>query len=167
MLKAATDADLADISLLVNSAYRGDSSRAGWTTEAEFLDGQRTSESSLREELGSGHILCWRREGELIGCVFVSVEGTRGYLGMLTVKPTLQASGLGRVLLEGAEQFARQHGATRMELTVVQLRDTLMAWYERRGYRRTGATKSFPYGDERFGLPKRDDLHFIVFEKPL
>jgi ribosomal protein S18 acetylase RimI-like enzyme len=167
MLQIATDADLDDISTLVNSAYRGDSSRAGWTTEADYLDGQRTSRESLRDDLKSGEILYWLREGEMIGCVFVSVEGNLGYLGMLTIKPGLQDGGLGRKLLEAAEDHARRKGARAMTLTVVQLRDSLMAWYERRGYRRTGETKPFPYGDERFGSPKRDDLHFIVFEKSL
>lgn len=81
--------------------------------------------------------------------------------------PTPFARRLGRLILEGAEDYARRWGATRMILGVVQLRTELIAWYERRGYVKNGETKPFPYGDERYGLPMRDDLHFVFFEKAL
>ena len=160
----------------MNSAYRGDSSRLGWTTEADFLDGQRTDPETLAAELGDSLgqvILCLRNSSgsEILGCVFLQrfddEKGAGCYLGMLTVRPTLQDSGLGKVLLNEAETFARNWGATRMSLGVVHPRDTLMAWYERRGYRRTGETQAFPYGNPKNGIPKRDDLHFIMFEKSL
>jgi GNAT superfamily N-acetyltransferase len=167
--KAATATDLPEISKLVNSAYRGDSSRAGWTTEADFLEGQRTDVETLGWHMEKGTILCVRENGEMIGCVFVedvSPEGS-AYLGMLTVKPVLQAAGLGREILKRAEELAHERGATKIILGVVQIREALIAWYERRGYARNGETKPFPYGNERFGQPLRSDLHFVFFEKSM
>jgi ribosomal protein S18 acetylase RimI-like enzyme len=169
----AGDADLEAVAALVNSAFRGDSSRAGWTTEAEFLGGQRTDPALLRAELAAheGAVLLLLRDqpdGDLLGSVWLDPEEPGvWHLGMLTVRPDLQGRQLGRTLLAEAESYAAARGAERMRLTVIQVRDSLSAWYERRGYVRTGETKPFPYGDERFGLPLRDDLHFEVFEKRL
>jgi ribosomal protein S18 acetylase RimI-like enzyme len=86
---------------------------------------------------------------------------------MLTVRPDLQDRQLGRGLLEAAEAHAAARGARRVRITVVNIRDTLIAWYERRGYVLTGETEPFPYGDLRFGEPQRDDLAFVVLEKAL
>jgi ribosomal protein S18 acetylase RimI-like enzyme len=174
-IKPAERKDLGELSRLVNSAYRGESSRKGWTTEADFLDGQRTDEESLAQqhENSRNTFLCLREkpEGPILGCVFLEMfQDERGkgcYLGMLTVHPDMQDRRLGRLLMEESESFAKAKGALRMTLGVIQLRDTLIQWYERRGYKKTGETKPFPYGNERAGLPRRDDLHFIMFEKPL
>lgn len=170
-LQMAQGHDLPDICELVNSAYRGESSRQGWTTEADFLDGQRTDIATLALELKKGNILCLRDEltQQLLGCVFLGKPEPGGsvYLGMLTVRPDQQAGGLGRELLRGAEEFARAHGGSKVLLGVLQVRASLMAWYERRGYRRTGEIKHFPYGDKRFGIPLRSDLHFVFFDKAL
>ena len=88
------------------------------------------------------------------------------YFGMFAVSPGLQGAGIGKVVLDEAERRARElWGATRMEMTVLVQREELIAWYERRGYRRSGATQPFPYGDERFGLPRRPDLLFAVLTK--
>ena len=169
----ATDADLDAVSELVNSGFRGDSSRLGWTTEADFLGGQRTDPELLRAELAAHQgavVLLLRDElgGELLGSVWLDPEEPGvWHLGMLTVRPDLQGRQLGRTLLAEAESYAAAHGAKRMRMTVIQVRDTLCAWYERRGYVRTGEKRPFPYGDERFGLPLRDDLLFEVFEKRL
>jgi ribosomal protein S18 acetylase RimI-like enzyme len=160
---------------LVNSAYRGDSSRRGWTTEADLLGGQRTDVVTLGSQLKAATVLVAEEAGRLIGCVLVeSVAGDQGdavaeaYLGMLTVDPGIQTQGIGSLLLSAAEDFARDSlGARAMRMTVIVQREALIAWYERRGYARTGETEPFPYGDARFGLPKRDDLHFIVLRKPL
>lgn len=171
--------DAGELAMLVNSAYRGDSSRKGWTTEADYLGGQRTSPEALRGEIERGAregkrvILCLREAksslAPILACVSLERTSDFGcYLGMLTVSPERQAGGIGRALLESAENFARERwGASRMILGVIQLREELIAWYERRGYRRTGETKPFPYGNEAFGLPRRQDLHFVMFEKPL
>jgi ribosomal protein S18 acetylase RimI-like enzyme len=85
----------------------------------------------------------------------------------LTVRPDLQNRQLGRALLSAAEEFAKERGGRRIRMTVVNVRDSLIAWYERRGYRSTGETQPFPYGDERYGRPLRDDLHFVVLEKDI
>jgi ribosomal protein S18 acetylase RimI-like enzyme len=167
----AADSDLAAVAALVNSAYRGETSRAGWTTEADYLDGQRTDPQTLRRDLAEtpGAVVLTLRDeaqGPILGTVWLEPgEDGRWYLGMLTVNPELQARQLGRALLEAAEAFAVERGAARIEMTVVQIRDTLIAWYERRGYVRTGETRPFPYDDARFGMPRRDDLAFIVMEK--
>lgn len=171
----ALQTDIAALNRLVNSAYRGESSRAGWTTEADILGGQRIDEGRLSEILSDPkqRLLCLRNDfNEVIGCVcleqYTDRDGARCcYLGMLTINPEKQTGGLGKFLIGRAEEFARAWGAIRMSLTVIHVRTELMAWYERRGYKRTGETESFPYGDERFGLPQRDDLHFVVFEKSL
>jgi ribosomal protein S18 acetylase RimI-like enzyme len=168
-LTPAADADLEAVAALVNSAYRGDASRQGWTTEADYLDGQRT----LRRDLAANPdavLLTFRDTpgGPLLGTVWLEPAGDRAwYLGMLTVRPDLQARQLGRAVLAGAEAAAAERGAKRIVMTVVNIRDTLIAWYERRGYRLTGETRPFPYGDERFGVPRRDDLAFLVLDKAL
>lgn len=172
-LYPAADADLPDVADLVNSAYRGDSSRQGWTTEADFLGGQRTDPDGLRSDLAahSGARLMVLRDtprGPLLGSVWLAPAGEGAwYLGMLTVRPDLQDRHLGRGLLEAAERLAADEGARRIRMTVINIRDTLIAWYGRRGYLPTGERLPFPYGDQRFGAPLRDDLEFVVLEKAL
>jgi ribosomal protein S18 acetylase RimI-like enzyme len=167
-VRPAGDNDIDELIELVNGAYRGNTSREGWTTEADFLDGRRTDSETLRQDMSHGEILCLRDELQLLGCVYLEkISSETTYLGMLTVRPAQQDRGFGRTLLAQAEEHARRQGARRITLGVIQLRESLIAWYERRGYRRTGEIKDFPYGDERFGAPKRDDLHFVLFEKEL
>lgn len=169
----ADAAELPAIAELVNSAYRGESSRQGWTTEADYLGGQRTDAQTLAEDLAADPqavIMTLRDEpgGPLLGCVWLEpAEDGAWYLGMLSVRPDLQDRRLGRTMLEAAEALVRERGASRVRMTVIQIRDTLIAWYERRGYVRTGETRPFPYKDLRFGQPARDDLEFIVLEKAL
>ncbi len=168
----ATLADTDALASLVNGAYRGKEAEAGWTHETAYLEGQRTDPATLRDAIGQGHatILLMRDEpgGALAGCVSVEpAEGSTWYLSMLTIDPRRQADGLGRRLLAEGEAFAQARGATRIKMTVIQIRDSLIAWYERRGYLRTGGTEPFPYDDQRFGIPLRPDLHFIVLEKAL
>jgi ribosomal protein S18 acetylase RimI-like enzyme len=168
-----TDSDLPAVAELVNSAYRGETARQGWTHEADYLDGQRTDAATLRAELAADpgvQLLALRDEpdGPLLGCVRLEpLSGDAWYLGMLTVRPDLQDRQLGRAVLEAAERHAAGQGAKRIRLTVVSIRDNLVAWYERRGYRLTGETEPFPYDDQRFGLPRRDDLAFVVLEREL
>jgi ribosomal protein S18 acetylase RimI-like enzyme len=168
--RVATEADAPALAGLVNSAYRGKSSRAGWTTEADLLGGQRVDVDRLNEIIGTPQnvILVHEQGGEPVACVHLEQTGDHCYLGMLTIRPTLQGTGLGRQILEAAEEFAVQYwGSRSMHMTVITQREELIAWYERRGYRRTGTRKPFPYGDERFGIPRRDDLVFDVLSKPL
>ena len=168
----ATDAELEAASALVNSGFRGDSSRAGWTTEADYLEGQRTDADRLREQLAAtpGAVMLTLRDedGTLLGSVWLEPRADEvWYLGMFTVRPDLQARGLGRTMLDESERFVIARGARRMRISVIQLRERLIAWYERRGFRATGESVPFPYGDERNGIPLRNDLQLLVFEKPL
>ena len=166
---AGTD-DVPALVSLVNSAYRGESSRAGWTTEADLLGGQRVDEAGIVEMLDrpGNAILIYAPAPAPTACVHLERTGNDAYLGMLTVQPTQQRGGIGRQLLEAAERWALEHwGSRAIHMTVIAQRPELIAWYERRGYRRTGTHKAFPYGDARFGLPKHDDLVFEVLHKPL
>ena len=168
--RSATAADIPAILDLVQSAYRGDASRAGWTTEADLLDGQRTDAEGIAELVGrpGSLILLAEEAGALVACIHLERRGDAAYFGMFSVRPALQARGIGRAVLDEVERHAREEwGATEMRMTVISVRSELIAWYERRGYRRTGGQQPFPYGDARFGLPRRDDLCFAWFGKPL
>jgi GNAT superfamily N-acetyltransferase len=163
-------ADVPSIVALVESAYRGDTSRSGWTTEADLLDGQRTDPAGVREvvEAPGARILLAEQDGVLLACCQLERRGESGYFGMFAVRPGRQGGGVGKVVLAEAERIAREEwGVARMEMTVISLREELIAFYERRGYRRTGELSPFPYGDERFGLPRRDDLAFERLVKEL
>jgi len=163
-------ADVPEIVALIESAYRGETSRAGWTTEADLLEGQRTDPDGVREVIeGTGsRMLLAEHDETLIACCQVEHRGDAGYFGMFAVRPGRQGGGVGKVVIAEAERIAREDwGAVRMEMTVISIRAELIAFYERRGYRRTGDLSPFPYGDERFGLPQRDDLVFERLEKSL
>ena len=168
--RAATAADIDAIVALVESAYRGDASRQGWTTEADFLDGRRTGDDDVAACIARerSRILLAERDGAMLACAHVAEEDGAGYFGMFAVDPTRQGGGIGDAVLREAERVAREEWHLPvMRMTVIDVRDTLIAYYERRGYRRTGITKPFPYGDARFGLPTRDDLRFEILEKAL
>ena len=168
-ITAAGSDDVEGLARLVNSAYRGQSSRRGWTTEDHLLGGQRTDAAAIAHIIDMpGHvILVLRKDIDICGCVLLEEKADRiCYLGMLTVRPDLQASGIGRRLLAAGEAWAIEHfGSLHVEMTVIELRKELIAWYERRGYRTTGEIRPFPYEDQRFGLPKRDDLRFVVLRR--
>lgn len=168
--RRATLDDVPALHALVESAYRGEASRAGWTTEADFLDGQRTDPDELNALVRgpATRLLLAHDDGALVGCVLLREESAGAYLGMLSVSPRLQSGGIGRALLDEAERVARvELGRTTMRMRVISLRDSLLAWYERRGYVRTGATEPFPYDEPRAGQPRRADLEFVVLEKPI
>lgn len=168
--RPATPADVPALIDLVTSAYRGDASRAGWTTEADILDGQRIDAEGILAELQRPRsvILVAERDGRMLACCHVADEGGHGYFGMFAVSPGIQGGGIGKQLLAQAEQLAHaQWQLPLMQMTVIDCRDELIAFYLRRGYARTGIKKPFPYGDERFGIPRRDDLQFEVLEKQL
>lgn len=166
----ATAADVDALVVLVTSAYRGEASRAGWTTEADLLDGNRIDPDVLRADIArdGSRVLLASQGGELVACAHVAIEDGAGYFGMFAVRPVLQGGGVGKAVLAEAERVVRDDwGLPMMRMTVIDVREELMAWYERRGYRRTGIKKPFPAVDPRFGIPKRDDLRFEVLEKPL
>ena len=170
VFRAAGEADIDTIVALVTSAYRGDASRAGWTTEADFLDGNRIDPEVLRTDIARprSRVLLAESAGRLLACAHVAEEDGAGYFGMFSVVPGLQGGGIGKRVLAECERIARDEWRLpSMRMTVIDIRDSLIAFYERRGYRRTGIRKPFPYGDARFGEPLREDLRFEVLEKPL
>jgi ribosomal protein S18 acetylase RimI-like enzyme len=170
-LQVAKEVDLPAIVAIMNAAFRGTSEVQSWCVETGFIAGNRTNELLLREEITGGARFFLIKEdvtSALQGCVSLqTLSPERWYLGSLTVDPALQNTGFGRKLLRSAEEYAVAYGACTMELTVVNVRAALISWYERRGYHLTGETRPFPYGDNRFGIPTRDDLEFVVLEKDL
>jgi GNAT superfamily N-acetyltransferase len=169
VFRAAGHADVDAVVALVESAYRGESGRRGWTTESDLLDGRRTNAELVAPLLVSpddGLILLAIVDGNLRACCHIERHDDSAYFGMFAVDPSWQGSGLGKRVLAEAERFARETWHCRaMHMAVIDLRSELIAWYERRGYRRTGEYKAFPYGDERVGIPRRDDLRFEVLIK--
>ncbi|MBI1781958.1 MAG: GNAT family N-acetyltransferase [Sphingobacteriales bacterium] len=166
-ISKATLADIPELNLLVNSAYRGDSSKKGWTTEADLLGGIRTDDESLASLLNKENsvMLVHRNdEGKIIGCVNLQRNGDKVYLGMLTVNPELQGGGVGKILLKASDDYAKETGCPKLFMTVISIRTELIDWYKRHGYKETGERKPFPMDDPKFGLPKVP-LEFIVLEK--
>jgi N-acetylglutamate synthase-like GNAT family acetyltransferase len=150
---------------LVQSAYRGESSRRGWTTEAELLDGQRTDAQEVRETLP--HLLVAERDGAMVGVCALQPHDDEGHFGMFAVTPDLQGGGVGSVLLSAAEERARGLGLARVTMWVLWMRRELIAFYERRGYVDTGKRIPWPHTELRFGLPRRPDLEFVLMAKDL
>lgn len=167
ILKAVVE-DAPALDKLVNSAYRGDSSRQGWTTEADLLDGTRTDAAAIAELIQTpGTTLLKYVEGnEILGCVELRYQDGKLYLGMLTVSPGLQGKGIGKLLLKEAEEEAIDQKCTSIFMTVISVRKELIDWYLRHGYHLTGDRKPFAFNDPRFGQPKMK-LEFIVLEKKL
>jgi ribosomal protein S18 acetylase RimI-like enzyme len=155
---------------LVQDAYRGDPSRAGWTTEADLIDGGRTDAAlvtALMVSVRDAILVAEDADGPL-ACCAVGMHDGRATLGMFAVRPTLQGRGTGAAVLRGAEAYVRERwAAPALHLSAIEARTELIAWYERRGYVRTGETEPFPYGDERYGRPRRDDLRLVVLRRAL
>ncbi len=146
--RTARPDDVPRLRALVEACYRGDSARHGWTHEADLLDDERTSDAELEHAVAAAdtRVLLAEIDGKLAGTVTVANVGDgRAYLGMLCVDPDLQAAGLGRALIADAEDLAaEQFAAQVMEMTVIDARPDLIAFYERRGYTRTGEARPFP-----------------------
>jgi GNAT superfamily N-acetyltransferase len=161
-------ADAAELTVLVNSAYRGESSQRGWTSEAHLLGGIRIDEPEMTKYLldpDTTILKYTNEEGQIIACVYLQVRKQKLYLGMLTVSPTLQTNGIGRQMLHEAELLAHQLNCFAIFMTVITTRLELIQWYERRGYHATGKIVSFPT-DTKFGVPKEPlDIELAVFEK--
>ena len=159
--------DIPELVILVNSAYRGETSKKGWTTEAELLDGIRTDEDALLKMISQADsvILKGTINKQLAGCVFLQNQHGKLYLGMLTVSPDIQAKGIGKQLLNASEAYAKEQGCTSVFMSVITVRKELIEWYERRGYHQTAERKPFP-NDPRFGIPKQQ-LEFLIMEKKI
>lgn len=158
--------DIQEIEKLVNSAYRGDSSRKGWTTEADLLGGIRIDEEALKELMQSqnSEIYIHKQDSRITGCVNLILKREVIYLGMLTVDPMLQNSGIGKQILQYVEGLAKKRSFKEIEMTVISKRTELIAWYERHGFKKTEEKRPFPMNNPKFGLPKTD-LEFIVLRK--
>jgi ribosomal protein S18 acetylase RimI-like enzyme len=167
-IRKATIADVIQLNKLVNSAYRGEISKKGWTTEADLLDGTRIDEAALTDLINKKGttILCYEIDNNIKACVELREEGDKVYLGMLSVNPQLQGSGLGKILLKEAEVFAKEKSLTYIYMTVISVRTELVAWYQRHGYQLTGERKPFVVPDVRWGIPKQP-LEFVVLKKKI
>ena len=164
----AGPADIPALVLLVNSAYRGLDGQQGWTNEAHLIGGPRTFAADLEELLqnpGATILKCTAPDGTILGCVYLQTQGDKLFLGLLSVLPSQQNAGTGKLFLAAADDYARLHHCTCIHITVISVRPELIAWYERHGYRRTGELEPFHAGD-RFGTQKQK-LELAVLEKPL
>lgn len=168
--RVAGTADVARVVEIVESAYRGDSSRLGWTTEADLLGGQRTDTDQVRSliERAGSIVLLAELHGDVVGtCHLERQSPETAYFGMFAVRPGLQGGGIGRSIIAQATRLAATWGCGELRMTVIRQREDLIAWYARLGYLPTGETVPFPYGNERFGRPKREDLEFVVLSGPV
>jgi len=168
MVTPANEKDIPALNILVNSAYRGDHSKQGWTTEADLLDGIRTDEESISElmQQPGSVFLKYEEENKILGCVYLKQEVNKIYLGMLTVSPLLQNKGIGKILLTASEDEARKRNCNAIFMSVISMRTELINWYQKHGYYDTGIKKPFPQNDPRFGIPKTP-LEFIILEKDI
>jgi ribosomal protein S18 acetylase RimI-like enzyme len=139
-----TLADIPEVVALVNSAYRGEHSKKGWTSESHLLEGIRIDEAEMTGYFHRPEITLLKytdNEGQIVGFVYLEqVENKRLYLGMITVKPTMQAAGVGRQLLEASDRLAKELSCEAVKISVITTRLELINWYERRGYIATGET---------------------------
>ena len=167
-LSQAVAADAQELVALMNSAYRGESSKKGWTTEAHLIGGDvRTDEDDVLGVLNlpGSVFLVYREEGRIIGCVNLQEKGDRIYLGMFSVSPELQGGGIGKKLMEAADEHAKATGARAIYMTVITARADLIAWYERRGYHDTG--KRIPFKEDGRTGNHLQELEFMELEKPV
>ena len=168
-LTQASGEDLGHIVELVNQAYRG-AAAPGWTSEIELISGPRIDLGTLTATASGPTIILVAKQAdaELLGCVALTpADSGQWYLSMLAVNPATQTGGVGKAIMASAEQFASERGATSVKISVINLREALIAWYERRGYQKTGQTEAFPYHDPSVGTPLRDDLALVTLAKPL
>lgn len=167
-IEIASEKDSEPLARLVNSAYRGDTGRMGWTTEADLIDGTRTDAAMILETMKTEGctLLKYTENDEIAGCVELCRQGDKMYLGMLTVSPLRQGKGIGKALMKAGEEWAKNAGCRRMTMTVITDRTELIGWYVRHGYHDTGERKPFAFQDVRNGIPRKP-LIFMVLEKDL
>ncbi|MDQ4093831.1 MAG: GNAT family N-acetyltransferase [Actinomycetota bacterium] len=165
----ATRADVESIVSLVDAAYRGEG-LGGWTTEAHLVGVRRTDAEAVEEVLAAPEsmVILARIDGDLVGCSQLTKQSSCPVLGMLAVRPELQGRGIGGAIIGEAERVCRdEFGAKEIRMQVLHVRHDIITWYERLGYKSNGERIPFPYGDERVGVPKRNDLEFVVLMKVL
>ncbi|HVW98770.1 MAG TPA: GNAT family N-acetyltransferase [Mucilaginibacter sp.] len=164
----AVRADIPELNVLVNTAYRGDTSKLGWTTEANLLDGMRIDEETLTAYLNDPAVTILKHtdhNGQITGCVYLEIRGPKLYVGMFSVSPLLQGRGIGRILLNAAEEHALNENIHILTMTVISIRHELISWYERRGYRATGEMLPF-HPEKKFGVA-RQHIELTVLEKTI
>jgi len=168
-ISIADEKDITSLVALMDNAYRGENSKKGWTSEAGlFIGNKRTDETTvanLIKRQGSVFLKYLNEDGILEGCVFLHKKENRLYLGMFSVSPSVQGKGIGKKLLKAADDYARGQNCSTIFMTVIAVREDLIAWYERHGYMKTGKVLPFPV-DERFGTPIQP-LEMLVLEKHL
>ncbi|WP_316784992.1 GNAT family N-acetyltransferase [Pedobacter frigiditerrae] len=160
--------DVKELDKLVNSAYRGEESKKGWTTEAEILDGIRINEQALELMLAKPEVMILKindENGKILGTVCLEVKSRDLYLGMFAVSPLSQGNGMGKSLLVAAEQYGLENNCTRIVISVISTRVELINWYSRHGYVPTGGAIAFDEIDGRFGDPKVEEISLIEMEK--
>lgn len=166
MIDIASQQDIPALVTLINSAYRGEGSKQGWTTEADLIQGLRTDEENLGEIIADPDTTFLKysnEEGKIVGCMRLQQQQDRLYLGMLTVSPVLQAQGLGKKLLKAADEMALAKKCRSIFMTVFSVRSELVAWYERHGYQKTGKVIPFKH-NEKFEVVAQE-LEFFELEK--
>ncbi|QDW20929.1 GNAT family N-acetyltransferase [Flavobacterium sp. KBS0721] len=168
MITKATLQDIPSLNILINSAYRGETSKKGWTTEAHLLEGKRTSEEELTAIIldPKNTFLKFTENDQIIGSVLLVEKEHQLYVGMLTVSPELQNSGIGKKMLAEAENHAKSLGLSTLSMTVVSVRAELIAWYKRHGYVDTGKREAFPSSDIHINISDKP-LEFIYLEKKI
>jgi ribosomal protein S18 acetylase RimI-like enzyme len=166
-ITTAAIADITDINNLLNNAYRGETSKQGWTTEAFLIEGDaRTDENNLKQIMqlpGSVFLKYTNEMQEIIGCVNLQQHEYKLYLGMFAVAPFLQGGGIGKQLLLASEEYAKQLQCKSIYMSVISLRKELINWYQRHGYSDTGERNFF----EEDGLTGKhvQPLEFMILEK--
>lgn len=165
-IQAASHADIAALTKLVNSAYRGESSRQGWTHEADLFNSNRMDQPTLRNMMDQPGTTIFKMQpgDEIIACVLLRREEELMYLGMLTVSPLLQGQGTGKTLMRFAEDYAKQQGCSAIYMRVIDCRDELLQWYHRQGYADTG--ERIPFKGDGRDVPNQE-INFAILRKAL
>lgn len=164
----ATAANVAAVKDLVNAAYRGESSKQGWTTEAGLISGEtRTNDEIVFEVIqqAGSVILIYKEEEVISGCVNLQQHGNKIYLGMFSVSPALQGRGIGKKLLQAAEEYALHINCIAIYMSVISVRNELIDWYKRHGYADTGERK--PFEEDAVTGKHLQPLEFMILEKEL
>ncbi len=168
-ISIATAKDISAVKDLLNSAYRGEKSKKGWTTEAHLIAGDvRTDEGSVQKVIdqpGSVILIYTNKDEQITACVNLQQHAEKIYLGMFSVSPDLQGGGIGKQMLLAAEEYAANLNCTAIYMTVISVRAELISWYQRHGYRDTGERK--PFAEDAVTGKHLQPLDFMTLEKPI